>query len=154
MKENDKLIKCDYPVIDGVIQLESIDLSNIPDGEYSLLSKMKWFSEFVDKYGRITEENELEIKHANIDFLVLIRLFLQTCGVASYVDSRLLVTSCDLFKLKELGFSPKRLDIEDLQEPQRNSRQFIKIIKRKIIIVSMIHIVLPNICVIWVFLMV
>jgi glutaredoxin len=86
-----------------------------------------------------------------LDFLKKVRLMLQTCGIQPKISSglergdcilpdgkggsklfnvqttyRMLITSWDLYRLTELGFSPKRL-VYPVRKPTRNSRQFIKV---------------------------
>jgi ribonucleoside-diphosphate reductase alpha chain len=123
---------------------------------YSLKSKLDWFAGYCDADGCIARNDSnqsLQISCIHRDFLLNIKLMLQTCGVASkvtlnmakrlsylpngkggmkYYESkelwRLLVGSNDLQKLVELGFSPKRLVIVK-HIPQRNATQFVKVSK-------------------------
>jgi ribonucleoside-diphosphate reductase alpha chain len=124
--------------------------------DYSLKSKLEWFSGYCDADGCISknEENQsLQISCIHKDFLIKVKLMLQTCGISSKVTLnmnerltllpdgkngmnyyktktlwRLLVGSNDLQKLVELGFTPKRLIIND-HKPQRNAGKFVKISK-------------------------
>jgi ribonucleoside-diphosphate reductase alpha chain len=123
----------------------------------SMSDKMEWFSGYCDADGTITNNKnnqQLQIASINRDFLYNIKLMLQTCGInpkisknrdegfsnlpdgkGGYKDFstqalyRLLITSNDLVKLIELGFSPKRLKLNSLNKPNRNANQFIKIEK-------------------------
>ena len=123
---------------------------------YSLDSKLKWFSGYCDADGSIVNNGSnqsLQISCINKDFLIKIKLMLQTCGICpkvtlnmdkklsylpngkngyEYYESkkiwRLLITSCDLQKLVDLGFKTNRLIINS-SNPQRNARQFVKVIK-------------------------
>tara|TARA_Y100000739_G_scaffold55387_1_gene44937 strand:- start:2346 stop:6050 length:3705 start_codon:yes stop_codon:yes gene_type:complete len=123
---------------------------------YSLKSKLGWFSGYCDADGTIAingDNQSLQISCIHKEFLLKIKLMLQTCGVASKVTLnmneretllpngkgskqlyncktlyRLLVGSNDLQRLVQLGFSSKRLTIKKHQ-PQRNATQFVKINK-------------------------
>ena len=123
---------------------------------YSLKSKLDWFAGYCDGDGSIAKNNTnqaLQISCIHKEFLLKIKLMLQTCGIASkvtlnmnerlsylpdgkgrttYYESkklwRLLVGSNDLQNLVDLGFSPKRLIINK-HKPQRNATQFVKISK-------------------------
>ena len=95
---------------------------------------------------------QLQISSINKEFLTNVKLMLQTCGInpklkqmrdfaTSYLQDgkgghkhyntspvyRLLITSFDLEKLVKLGFSPKRLIVDNLMVPNRSASQFIKI---------------------------
>jgi ribonucleotide reductase alpha subunit len=123
---------------------------------YSLKSKLDWVAGYCDGDGSIARNGtnqSLQIACIHKEFLLKIKLMLQTCGIASKVTLnmnerlsklpdgkgglayykskklwRLLVGSNDLQKLVELGFTPKRLIINK-HEPQRNATQFIKVSK-------------------------
>jgi ribonucleoside-diphosphate reductase alpha chain len=120
----------------------------------SVHDKMEWFSGYCDADGTIAnngENQQLQMASINRDFLLNIKLMLQTCGINpklkhakaagetylpdgkgghKYFETkelyRLLVTSCDLYKIVNIGFSPRRLKITRRQ-PQRNANQFVKI---------------------------
>ena len=119
---------------------------------YSLDNKLRWLEGLSDADGTIARNgnnDSLQISSIEFDFLDKIRLMLLTMGLQSKVTKafgdrmtllpdgrggkkeynckplwRLLVSSSGLFKLSELGFSPKRLKFIPRQ-PQRNSEQFI-----------------------------
>jgi len=123
---------------------------------YSLKSKLDWFAGYCDGDGHIARNGtnqSLQIACIHKEFLLKIKLMLQTCGIASKVTLnmnerlsylpngkggmahyktkklwRLLIGSNDLQKLVEFGFAPKRLIINK-HEPQRNATQFVKISK-------------------------
>lgn len=134
---NDKLIKCDYPIIDG-FDVMSYDKNIIPSYYCSIKDKLYWFAEFCDYNGCINknDENEqLQVSSINKEFLENVKLLLQTCGINPLINIDeqnqyyiLLVTSCDLFNLVNLGFNPKRLMILG-NRPSRDAKQFIKILK-------------------------
>ena len=123
---------------------------------YSLKDRLEWFSGYCDADGCIArngQNEQLQISSIHKDFLLKIKLMLQTCGINAKVSfmkmknqrllpdsnrnlklyeckelSRLLITSVDLKKLVELGFSPKRLKINSTNIPNRNANQFVKIV--------------------------
>jgi ribonucleotide reductase alpha subunit len=122
---------------------------------YSLKSKLEWFSGYCDADGSIClnkDNQSLQISSIHKEFLLNIKLMLQTCGVSSKVTKnmnerltnlpngkgeyqlyksktlwRLLVSSNELMKLLELGLSCKRLKIEK-REYQRKAVQFVKVV--------------------------
>jgi ribonucleoside-diphosphate reductase alpha chain len=128
----------------------------IPSFNCSLKDKLDWFAGYCDADGCITrngDNEQLQIASINYEFLQHIKLLLQTCGINpkiklakekgqsylpdgkgghKYFDTkvlyRMLITSCDLYTLCELGFSPKRLSISK-NKPARDARSFIKILK-------------------------
>ena len=130
---------------------------NIPSYNCSIKDKLDWFAGYCDADGTISnngDNQQLQVTSINYEFLQNVKLFLQTCGInpkvrilinrdKSYLPDgkgghkyfdvkpcyRLLITSCDLYKLVQLGFSPKRLVITANNKPSRNANQFIKILK-------------------------
>jgi ribonucleoside-diphosphate reductase alpha chain len=122
----------------------------------NLKNKLEWLAGYCDADGTISnngDNQQLQIACINKDFLIKIKFMLNTCGIQSKINKsnkeglrklpdsnrvmkdyycqqlyRLLITSFDLQKLKEYGFSPKRLKINDSM-PNRNASQFVKISK-------------------------
>jgi ribonucleoside-diphosphate reductase alpha chain len=122
----------------------------------SIKDKLDWFAGYCDADGSICkngENEQLQVASINTEFLENVKLLLQTCGInpkiklsqnrtESYLPDgkggykyfdvkpiyRLLVTSCDLYNLYNLGFRPKRLIISG-NKPARDAKQFIKILK-------------------------
>ena len=127
-----------------------------PSHNCSIKDKLDWFAGYSDADGTISrngENEQLQVSSINKEFLERIKLLLQTCGInpkiklsqnrtESYLPDgkgsykfyevnplyRLLITSCDLYKLYTLGFNPKRLIITG-NEPTRDAKKFIKILK-------------------------
>jgi len=123
---------------------------------HSLETKMEWLSGYCDADGTIAnngDNQQLQMSSIDREFLFNIKMMLQTCGVnaklrpardagTSFLPDgkggskhfetkpvyRLLITSIDLIKLVNIGFSPRRLKINN-NIPSRNANQFIKIEK-------------------------
>ena len=129
---------------------------DVPSYFCCIKDKLDWFAGYCDADGCISrngENEQLQVASINKGFLENIKLLLQTCGInpkiklgsnrtESYLPDgkggykfyevkpiyRLLITSCDLYKLSSIGFNPKRLVILG-NLPSRDSKQFIKILK-------------------------
>lgn len=84
---------------------------------YSLKSKLEWFSGYCDAIGTISNNRyqNLEIYSIRKDFLLDVKLMLQTCGIFSYVSNnseeyknkilwKLSIYSNDIIRLLNLGF--------------------------------------------------
>jgi ribonucleoside-diphosphate reductase alpha chain len=119
--------------------------------------RLKWFAGFIDGDGTIAvngTNKQLQLASIHKDFLIKINRMLNTMGVNGKINIghkagkrlmpdgkggnklfdcqtgyRLLLTSCDLYKLNELGLNCHRLDFHNMEEPQRDAKQFVKIIK-------------------------
>jgi len=128
----------------------------VPQSTCSMKTKLEWFAGYCDADGTISrngENEQLQVGSINREFLIKVKLMLQTCGINPKVKLstsretsllpdgkggyryfnvqplyRLLISSFDLYRLCQLGFAPHRLSIIG-KEPQRNAVQFIKIIK-------------------------
>ena len=128
----------------------------VPQATCSMKTKLEWFAGYCDADGTISrngENEQLQVGSINREFLIKVKLMLQTCGINPKVKLstsretsllpdgkgghryfnvqplyRLLISSFDLYRLCQLGFKPHRLSIIG-KEPQRNAVQFIKIIK-------------------------
>ena len=129
---------------------------DVPSDNCSIKTKLDWFAGYCDADGTISINGineQLQVGSINHEFLIKVKLMLQTCGInpkvklstgreQSYLPDgkggyrffdtqplyRLLVTSYDLYNLIKLGFKTNRL-IMNGNLPQRNANQFIKIIK-------------------------
>ncbi|AMQ10759.1 ribonucleoside-diphosphate reductase large chain [Brazilian marseillevirus] len=121
----------------------------------SVETRLRWFEGYCDADGTVSRNgnNEsLQIASIEKDFLLDIRLMLQTLGVESKIvlaafagnrvlpDGkggkmeyeckdlwRLLIGSVDVQKLVSLGFSPKRLRLSE-RTPQRSALRFVKVL--------------------------
>ena len=122
---------------------------------YSLRSKLVWFSGYCDADGCIVKNGpnqQLQIASIHFKFLQNIKYLLNTCGcnpkITKMKDSgisslpngksgysdyptkalwRLLLNSTELQKITGLGFSPKRLKIVK-HTPNRESKHFITVV--------------------------
>jgi ribonucleoside-diphosphate reductase alpha chain len=123
----------------------------------SLNDKLRWFEGYCDGDGcvcRVDTSITIQITSIEHKFLDEIRLMLQTLGVNTFIANgqsagqrslpdghggmrlfncketkRLLVDCNALWRLVQLGFSPKRLDISGIHEPQRAAARFIKVVE-------------------------
>ena len=181
LTSGDKLIKGNYPIIDGVDTMlypythgffcgdgtyrnitditESGDIPEkfaVPLDTCSIKIKLDWFAGYCDADGTISlngTNEQLQVSSINRDFLIKVKMMLQTCSInpkvrlssdreTSYLPDghggyrnfnvkplyKLLVTSYDLYQLVQHGFQPHRLIISGTK-PQRNAVQFVKILK-------------------------
>lgn len=134
LKYNDHIICCDFPVIsntkdkfntkqksemynngvlfaqyqrDTIYDREKI-INYLPDMEFmSLELKLLWFAGVTDTNG-IFVDSDLIIGNIYSDYLLVMKFFLQTCGINPFVNlNRMIIYSEDVNKLYSLGFSPK-----------------------------------------------
>jgi ribonucleoside-diphosphate reductase alpha chain len=138
------------------LPLDIAEKFSIPSHNCSIRDKLIWFAGYCDADGTISrngDNEQLQVSSINYEFLKTVKLMLQTCGInpkiklsqtrdKSYLPNghggykyydvkpvyRLLVTSCDLYDIMQVGFSPKRLRLVG-NKPSRNASQFIKILK-------------------------
>jgi ribonucleoside-diphosphate reductase alpha chain len=117
--------------------------------------QLRWLEGFFDADGSVCRNGTNESLQASSiekDFLIEIRLMLQTLGIESKVTLsmeaekrllpdgnggkklydckplwRILISSTGLYKLANIGFAPKRLKF-DIREPQRNAEQFVEVV--------------------------
>jgi ribonucleoside-diphosphate reductase alpha chain len=120
----------------------------------TLDNKLKWLAGLFDGDGCVSRNgtNEsLQLGSIHKEFLLRVRLMLQTLGVQSKVTQmrevgerplpdgngghdmfecqtmyRIHITSCDLYVLGKLGFAPRRLTFVT-REPTRNASQFVTV---------------------------
>lgn len=144
LKEGNKIIKCEYPFIDGtepLIDPYSFGYSIedyediVPPHNCSIKDKLEWFAGFYDANGSISknrDNEQLEIYSTNVSLLLNVKLLLQTCGVNPLLISQntLFVDNYDLIKLIHLGFSPKLLKFTQIQNQKqdKSKKEFIKIL--------------------------
>ncbi len=143
LRQGMKLIKCDYPIIDNNKELQ--DTNNSKDKffvpiNYSIKSKMEWFSDYADVDGCVCENDNiqtLQITSIEKTFLQNIKLMLQTCGINTKISLigkepkkdiwRLNIASNELQSLLKLGFNPKRLNVKINNNIKQNSTKFITV---------------------------
>ena len=147
--ENDNRISIDLPM--------DIEEKFYVPSNNTLADKLEWFAGYCDADGTISkngENQQLQVASINKEFLLKVKLMLQTCGINPKVRKnkekgtsllpdgkggqklfdtkeiyRLLITSIDLRVLVNAGFSPKRLIINTENILQRSASQFVKIDK-------------------------
>lgn len=132
----------------------------VPDSTYSIQSRLEWLAGYLDGDGcvyRNGTNQQLVASSTEPEFLRELQRMLQTLGVSSKVvhmseagfrklpkndgtgeyaeywckdAERLLITSCDVFKLMELGLGNylRRLKVVK-RLPQRDAKQFVKVVK-------------------------
>ena len=128
----------------------------VPVNGYTIQSRLEWLAGLLDADGTVARngDNEsLQVASTHQQFLLDVRLMLQTLGVDSKVVKmdemgyrslpdgkggyqdyfcqakyRLLISSNGLFQLGELGLKTNRLQW-NLREPQREASQFIRVEK-------------------------
>lgn len=121
----------------------------------SINTRLRWFEGYCDADGIIARNgtNEsIQVGSIHKEFLVKVRYMLHTLGVESTITKnhktknkmtpdgkgghklcvckevwRLLVSSTELYKLSQLGFSPKRLKF-DVIKPNKCTEQFVKVV--------------------------
>lgn len=128
LENNMRLMSCEYPIIDSGLDFdtENIDLTDtsfVPIN-YSIKSKMEWFSRVCDEYSSVNiicKIQYLYVASMSKSYLLNIKLMLQECGVSSRVakahttdEWRLFISSNNLLKLLNLGFSCRNLKIADV----------------------------------------
>ena len=130
LNENDKLIKCDYPVIEGTeIYPRSIHIVPINS---KLKTKMEWLSDYYnyDVYNSIIIANTLYLTPSSRELLMNVKLMLQLCGINTIVDNvrpALIISPHELNKLVELGFKSVRVNLAvQNQIEERDTEVFIK----------------------------
>ncbi|QJX71847.1 ribonucleoside-diphosphate reductase large subunit [Faustovirus] len=122
---------------------------------YNLASKVAWFAGLCDADGSVAKNGtnqSLQVSSIDVGFLREIKLMLQTIGIDSKITKmhgeamrmmpdghggqkeyqcqtsyRLLISSTNLVKLRNLGFVPRRLQLAD-QQPNRDAAQFVKVV--------------------------
>jgi ribonucleotide reductase alpha subunit len=131
----DKLIKCNYPIIDGTDTLP--DNCEVPLDTCSIKTKLDWFAGYCDTHGTFGCLGSFFAFVSNVDFLINVKRMLQTCGinpkVKLYSESLyvLIVSSYDWYQLTQLGFKTHKFITTGLErllcDPTQDN--FVKILK-------------------------
>jgi len=111
LNPGDKIIKCDYPIVDGIdeflhpythgffcgdgnlsdtLPLDISDKFYIPSFNCSLKDKLDWFAGYCDADGTISrngDNEQLQVASINYDFLQHVKLLMQTCGINPKIKS-------------------------------------------------------------------
>lgn len=140
--------------LDLILPIDLAEKFFVPH-QASLQEKLEWFAGYSDADGAVIKNGNncsLQIGSIEKDFLLEVQLMLQTCGIhpkvtkmrdatqhnlpngkgghESYMTKplyRLLVSSWDIYFLKTLGFTTRRLIFPAIL-PQRSAKQFVKIV--------------------------
>jgi len=126
----------------------------VPSHGYSIKSRLKWLAGYLDADGcvyRNGDNEQLVATSIEKNFLREVQMMLQTLGVSAKVKKctdagfhdlpandgsgefkkfwceeayRLIITSCDVFNLLELGLELKRLKVNK-RRPQRDAKRFV-----------------------------
>jgi ribonucleotide reductase alpha subunit len=121
LSKNDRIIRCEFPVIDGTMENANPKFCSIPSGFCSIKDKVDWFHKiFVDCGFICKSRRTLCISNFSKKYLLRVKLLLQTCGINAKLEhdsilevDQLVVSLYDLQKLIGLGF-PSDEDLEDL----------------------------------------
>lgn len=167
-----KLEKCEYPVIEGydipsldmytqgffsgelkedknIVRLnqEYEDKTFVPPVNYTKEARLEWLAGLIDSDGSYEKEAGIQITSINKNFLLQVKLMLNTLGVHSSVTLskeactkempggtyecrecyRLLISKYYVYRLYRLGLTLYRVQIED-KEPNRNAGRFVQVI--------------------------
>lgn len=128
---------------------------NIPSNQFTLASRIKWLEGLVDSEGCLTNNSgtcSIQLTSNNYDFLFRLRLTLQELGIRSKITEgynagfrdlpdhrggeksyyckktwRILISNFDTIKLKELGFNPSRINLDNVRPGNGECNHFEKI---------------------------
>jgi ribonucleotide reductase alpha subunit len=130
LKENDKLIECEYPIVEN--DLTYISSCDIVPMNASIATKIAWLSNYynTDLYNTIILEEILYLSHNSNEFLLEIKLMLQLCGITTklFLTSKPTL-SISLNELVKLGFNALRVNIRiknDEKQPMKREAVYIK----------------------------
>lgn len=169
LEAGDKLLKCNFPIIQGNKTLDFAYTEGfksaedclhnkffVPNGDYTIESKLQWFSGLCDGEGTVVknEENQsIQVSSINKNFLLEIQMMLQTLGVSSkmtlckeeginlipendetgsYANDytqkayRLVIGQNGIYTLNSLGFKTYRLKITN-HTPNKECTEFVEI---------------------------
>ena len=116
--KEDKLIEFDLPeAIEFDNNNFNYDNLTIIPNNYNINTRLRWFENYCDKNGIITNES-LQVGSIEKEFVVNVRYMLHTLGIESKILNKhdktcwtLIVNSYGLHKLYKLGFRPIRIKI-------------------------------------------
>lgn len=129
----------------------------VPNAQFTKQTRLEWLAGYLDADGTVCRngDNEsIQVKSTNFEFIKKVQLMLSTLGVSSKVKQvevqrtvlmpanngteekkeyvanpawRLTINSIETQKLLELGLKTSRLEIE-VRRPQRSAAQFVKVV--------------------------
>lgn len=140
LKPNDKLVKCDYPVIDGpntgMLLFKYKQPMESDLAQYSLHSKLTWFSYFCSLHYCVRDlcdniairAEDVNSYHNSYEFLLEVKLMLQTCGINPIItpNNIFVITAFDFSKLISLGF---KHPLADTHPHINNGPEYVSIAK-------------------------
>lgn len=140
LKPNDKLVKCDYPVIDGpntgMLLFKYKQPMESDLAQYSLHSKLTWFSYFCSLHYCVRDlcdniairAEDINSYHNSYEFLLEVKLMLQTCGINPIItpNNIFVITAFDFSKLISLGF---KHPLADTHPHINNGPEYVSIAK-------------------------
>lgn len=130
----------------------------VPSSGYTVKSRLEWLAGYLDADGcvyRCGSNEQLVGSSTEKNFLREVQMMLQTLGVSAKITKmadegfkmlpandgtgemksfwcqdayRLLITSCDAYKLQGMGLKLNRLKVT-AQKPQRDAKQFVKVVE-------------------------
>ncbi len=129
--------------------------SFVPDCKYEVKNRLYWLAGLFDSDGTITKKGSLQVSSVDKDFLLNVKLLLNTLGIKSKVTIlkvacvkmmpdgngsqkeytckdcwRLLISGSESYKLFNLGIPTHRLNLS--YKPSRENEIFVKVISKKI----------------------
>jgi ribonucleoside-diphosphate reductase alpha chain len=129
----------------------------VPSNGFTVKSRLDWLAGYLDADGCVYRNGgneQLVASSVEKNFLREVQMMLQTLGVSAKITKmgdegfrlmpandgsgelkefwcqesyRLLITSCDAYKLQSMGLKLNRLKLT-MQKPQRDAKQFVKIV--------------------------
>jgi ribonucleoside-diphosphate reductase alpha chain len=127
----------------------------VPLGDYTLNTKIRWLEGYLDGDGTVIEQDgtkSIQVTSVEYEFLTQVVYLLNTLGVACHMKKvrdagmypmpdgnggsklykcrakyRVCIDGTNVYKLTKMGFSPKRLDLENIRLPVRENKRFITI---------------------------
>lgn len=123
------------------------DKTFVPPTNYTKEARLEWLAGLIDSDGSYEENSGIQITSINKDFLLQVKLMLNTLGVHSSVTLckeactkempggtydckecyRLLISKYYVYQLYHLGLTLYRVKIED-KEPNRNAGRYVQVI--------------------------
>ena len=122
---NDVIVSCDFPIVDGDVHLDTFDITQVPRGNVTMESKIKWLTVFCEKYGVVSSklnllQSAISIMHKNQQLLMLVKYMLQTCGINCHVHK----TSYFNYLYPETGYYTLKINYTHLRHLMDNGFRY------------------------------